>query len=100
MSGDTTTGDGSGSGDDVSRILVCTGHLCECQDEGDNGSDILSKLNELSDSGRWRSSAPVEDTDCLGCCGTGAIVCLEMSDGTDRLVTGMDETLRELGALN
>mmetsp|Transcript_5044 Transcript_5044/g.8572 ORF Transcript_5044/g.8572 Transcript_5044/m.8572 type:complete len:113 (-) Transcript_5044:95-433(-) len=76
----------------VSRVLVCTGHLCEAQEEGANGSDIMQRL-----SGEGAKLPPVEGTPCLGCCGTGAIVCLELNDGTDKILTGLDETLTELG---
>ena len=77
--------------DSVSRILVCTGHLCEAQEEGANGSDIIQRLKGE------KKLPPVEETPCLGCCGAGAIVCLELKDGTDKLLTGVDETLTELG---
>lgn len=81
----------SKASDSVSRVLVCTGHLCEAQEEA-NGSDIIQRLK-----GEGTSMPPVEETPCLGCCGTGAIVCLELEDGTDKLLTGLDETLTELG---
>ena len=81
----------SEASESVSRILVCTGHLCEAQEEGANGSDIMQRLQGQG------KLPPVEETPCLGCCGAGAIVCLELKDGTDKLLTGVDETLTELG---
>mmetsp|Transcript_23828 Transcript_23828/g.33442 ORF Transcript_23828/g.33442 Transcript_23828/m.33442 type:complete len:168 (+) Transcript_23828:50-553(+) len=79
---------------DVARVAVCTGHLCECQDEGGNGSDILQKLQDLN------IDCDVDDAPCLGCCGMGAMVWIEYKDGTDQIVAGMEETMEGLGLVS
>jgi len=77
--------------EEVSRVAVCTGHLCECQEEGGNGSDILQKLKDLN------MDCDVDDAPCLGCCGMGAMVWIEYKDGSDQIVAGMEETIEGLG---
>mmetsp|Transcript_29141 Transcript_29141/g.41005 ORF Transcript_29141/g.41005 Transcript_29141/m.41005 type:complete len:173 (-) Transcript_29141:318-836(-) len=88
----TTTVSMVAAPEEVSRVAVCTGHLCECQEEeGGNGSDILQKLKDLN------MDCDVDDAPCLGCCGMGAMVWIEYKDGSDQIVAGMEETMEGLG---
>ena len=77
------------------RILVCSGHMCDCvQNDGSPGAaHVLAELQkcELPDGTR------LEESPCLGQCATTPAVCLEYPDGTDKLVAGLDNTLRALG---
>ena len=79
-------------GRSVQRVLVCVGHLCECQ--GDAASGARALLRELNE--REGLTAPVQETPCLGMCGMGAMGCVEYTDGTETLVAGRDQMLGEL----
>lgn len=72
-------------------VSVCTAELCCCQEEGMGGDEILVDL--------LRRDLPyaVDEAPCLGACGGGAMVAIDFEDGTSALVSGMDETLFELG---
>ena len=74
----------------LSRVLVCVGHLCECQESG-GARSLLRELAKLD------IEAPIEDAPCLGMCGMGAMGCLEYVDGSERLTAGRDQMLAELG---
>jgi hypothetical protein len=56
------------------------------------GDDILADLKS-------RTNLPysIEEAPCLGACGRGAMVAIDFENGTSILVTGMEETLSELG---
>mmetsp|Transcript_1271 Transcript_1271/g.3573 ORF Transcript_1271/g.3573 Transcript_1271/m.3573 type:complete len:203 (+) Transcript_1271:12-620(+) len=76
---------------DISRVLVCVGHLCECQGDGVGARALLQELQENK-----ALDAPVEDTVCLGMCGQGAMGCIEYVNGSETLVAGRDQMLAEL----
>ena len=73
---------------EISRVLVCVGHLCECQETG--GARAL--LKELG-----RAEIEAQETPCLGMCGMGAMGCVEYADGSETLTHGRDQMLDELG---
>lgn len=76
---------------DPSCVNVCTAELCCCQEDGVGGDEILEHLKAQN------LPYPVEEAPCLGACGGGAKVSIDFVDGSYALVTGMDETLSELG---
>mmetsp|Transcript_2177 Transcript_2177/g.3140 ORF Transcript_2177/g.3140 Transcript_2177/m.3140 type:complete len:249 (+) Transcript_2177:184-930(+) len=76
---------------DPSCVNVCTAELCCCQEDGVGGDEILEHLNAQN------LPYPIEGAPCLGACGGGAKVSIDFVDGSYALVTGMDETLSELG---
>ena len=79
-------------GKEVSRVLVCVGHLCECQGEAGLGARaMLRELKELTS-----LQAPVQETVCLGMCGMGAAGCVEYADGSEDLVVGREQMLSAL----
>ena len=73
---------------DVAAILVCTDPICE---EEHGALDVLAALRVE------RLPAEVIETGCLGCCGCGAQVCVEYANGGASIVSGVAETLVELG---
>jgi hypothetical protein len=75
----------------VSTVSVCTAELCRCQEEGFGADDILSNLLSLD------LPYPIDEAPCLGACGAGAMVAIDFEDGTCALVSGLEETLFELG---
>jgi NADH:ubiquinone oxidoreductase subunit E len=77
---------------DVSRVLVCVGTLCECQ-EGIGARALLRELRALP----ALDETTIEETVCLGMCGMGAMGCVEYVDGSETLVHGRDQMLDELG---
>ena len=77
---------------EISRVLVCVGHLCECQ--GADGIGARALLQELKDTTALK--APVQETVCLGMCGMGAMGCVEYADGSESLVAGRTQMLSEL----
>lgn len=78
------------AGGEISRVLVCVGHLCECQP---NGARTL--LKELDENPGF--SSPLQQTVCLGMCGMGAMGCVEYADGSEALTMGREQMLSELG---
>jgi hypothetical protein len=76
---------------DISRVLVCVGHLCECQEAGGGARALLKDLRQST------LQAPIEETPCLGMCGMGAMGCVEYADGAETLTHGRDQMLEELG---
>mmetsp|Transcript_20994 Transcript_20994/g.31102 ORF Transcript_20994/g.31102 Transcript_20994/m.31102 type:complete len:179 (-) Transcript_20994:202-738(-) len=76
---------------DPSCVYVCTAELCCCQEEGFGGDEILEHLRAQN------LPYPTEEAPCLGACGGGAKVSIDFDDGSYALVTGMKETLSELG---
>ena len=76
---------------DVSVVSVCTAELCCCQEEGGSALEILDNLNSRS------LPYPIEEAPCLGACGGGAMVAIDFEDGSAALVSGLTETLSELG---
>jgi hypothetical protein len=40
---------------------------------------------------------PIDEAPCLGACGGGAMVVIDFEDGSSALISGIDETLMELG---
>ncbi|CAJ1959502.1 unnamed protein product [Cylindrotheca closterium] len=88
----TTTIDEITATPKVSSVSVCTAELCNCQEEGlFSGDDILETLKSKN------LPYPVEEAPCLGACGGGAMVAIDFEDGSAALVSGIDETLMELG---
>lgn len=75
----------------VSAVSVCTAELCCCQDDGMGGIEILADLKAR------KLPYPIDEAPCLGACGGGAMVAIDFDDGTSSLVTGLEETLMELG---
>jgi hypothetical protein len=75
----------------VSTVSVCTAELCRCQEEGFGADDILSDLLSRD------LPYPIDEAPCLGACGSGAMVAIDFEDGTCALVSGLEETLFELG---
>lgn len=76
---------------ELSRVLVCVGHLCECQQDGVGARALLRELQQDE-----ALSAPVEETVCLGMCGMGAMGCVEYADGSETLTMGREQMLTEL----
>jgi len=74
---------------EVSRVLVCTGHLCECQGEGAGARALLKDLR--------KADVEVQETPCLSMCGMGAMGCVEYCDGSETLTHGREQMLDELG---
>lgn len=79
------------SASQASYVSVCTAELCCCQEESLGGDGILNDLLNRN------LPYPVEEAPCLGACGGGAMVSIDFEDGSYALVTGIDETLSELG---
>ena len=77
------------AGGEIYRVLVCVGHLCECQPDG-----AQKLLKELDQNPAFDS--PVEETVCLGMCGMGAMGCVEYADGSEELTMGREHMLSEL----
>ncbi len=75
----------------VSTVSVCTAELCCCQEDGTGGLEILDNLKARTLPYR------IDEVPCLGACGGGAMVAIDFDDGTSALVTGLQETLMELG---
>jgi hypothetical protein len=75
----------------ASVVSVCTAELCCCQDEGLGGDEILAELQSRN------LPYAVDEAICLGACGGGAMVAIDFEDGSSALVTGLQETLMELG---
>ena len=75
----------------VSTVSVCTAELCCCQEDGMGGLEILADLKAR------KLPYPIDEAPCLGACGGGAMVAIDFDNGTSSLVTGLDETLMELG---
>ena len=75
-------------GKEISRVLVCGGHLCECQ--GSSGARAL--LKDLA-----KAKIDAQETSCLGMCGMGAMGCIEYDDGSEALTHSRDEMLNVLG---
>eukprot|EP00980_Cylindrotheca_fusiformis_P030399 scaffold24765_cov103-Cylindrotheca_fusiformis.AAC.1 len=79
----------------VTTVSICTAELCRCQEEeGMGAEDILKDLQSRD------LNYPINEAPCLGACGGGAMVAIDFEDGSCALVTGLDETLRELGLRN
>lgn len=74
-----------------SLVSVCTAELCCCQEDGMGGDEILTHLQSRN------LPFPVDEAPCLGACGGGAMVAIDFEDGSSALVSGIDETLTELG---
>lgn len=72
----------------ISRVLVCCGHLCECQEAGGGARALLKDLG--------RVGIEAEATPCLGMCGMGAMGCVEYSDGSETLTHSRDAMLETL----
>ena len=70
-------------------MLVCTGHLCECQEDGGGARALLKDLST--------ASVEAQETSCLGMCGMGAMGCVEYADGSETLTHSRDQMLGELG---
>lgn len=79
---------------DPSCVVVCTAELCCCQEEGFGGDEILEHLRAQN------LPYPTEEAPCLGACGGGAKISIDFEDGSYALLTGMEETLSELGLTN
>ena len=78
----------------ASLVSVCTAELCCCQEDGVmGGNEILANLQSR------KLPYPVDEAPCLGACGGGAMVVIDFEDGSSALVSGIDETLMELGLL-
>jgi len=78
----------------ASLVSVCTAELCCCQEDGIwGGQEILNDLLSRN------LPYPVDAAPCLGACGGGAMVAIDFEDGSSALVSGIDETLMELGLL-
>ena len=78
----------------ASLVSVCTAELCCCQEDGVmGGNEILANLLSR------KLPYPVDEAPCLGACGGGAMVVIDFEDGSSALVSGIDETLMELGLL-
>eukprot|EP00525_Craspedostauros_australis_P004205 CAMPEP_0198130960 /NCGR_PEP_ID=MMETSP1442-20131203/55085_1 /TAXON_ID= /ORGANISM="Craspedostauros australis, Strain CCMP3328" /LENGTH=248 /DNA_ID=CAMNT_0043791681 /DNA_START=321 /DNA_END=1065 /DNA_ORIENTATION=+ len=75
----------------VSIVSVCTGELCQCQEDGWNGGEILQDLLSRD------LPYTVDETGCLGACGPDAMVAIDFEDGGSYVAAGMPETLLELG---
>ena len=58
------------------------------------GNEILAALRSR------KLPYPIDEAPCLGACGGGAMVVIDFEDGSSALVSGMDETLMELGLGN
>ena len=76
---------------ELSRVLVCVGHLCECQQDGVGARALLRELQKEE-----ALSALVEETVCLGMCGMGAMGCVEYADGSESLTMSREQMLTEL----
>lgn len=70
---------------------MCTGELCKCQEEGRDSYSILEDLVSRS------LPYDVEESTCLGSCGSEAVVAVDFMDGTAALCYGPEEALQELG---
>jgi len=78
----------------ATQVSVCTAELCCCQEDGVmGGNEILATLLSR------KLPYPVDEAPCLGACGGGAMVVIDFEDGSSALVSGIDETLMELGLL-
>lgn len=77
----------------VEHVTICMGELCKCQEESSN---LI--MNTLKSSGELPFS--IEESQCLGACGVGAMVSIEYDDGSYSLVTGLQETLEVVGLRN
>jgi hypothetical protein len=75
----------------ASLVSVCTAELCCCQDDDLGGDEILAELLSRN------LPFDVDEAHCLGACGVGAMIAIDFEDGTSALVTGLQETLFELG---
>mmetsp|Transcript_86179 Transcript_86179/g.248866 ORF Transcript_86179/g.248866 Transcript_86179/m.248866 type:complete len:248 (-) Transcript_86179:302-1045(-) len=75
----------------ASLVSVCTAELCCCQEDGVGGNEILADLQSRD------LPYTVDEAPCPGACGGGAMVAIDFEDGTSALVSGLDETLSELG---
>ena len=75
----------------ASCVSVCTAELCCCQEDSLGGDEIFKNLESRG------LPYAVEEAPCLGACGGGAMVAIDFEDGSYALVSGMEETLQELG---
>jgi len=77
----------------TATVNVCTSDFC-C----DAGSkELLQNLRDCCNNNNESSSYLIGETPCLGACGRGAMVAIDYDDGNNALVSGLDETLEELG---
>ena len=58
------------------------------------GDEILKALRSR------KLPYPIDEAPCLGACGGGAMVVIDFEDGSSALVSGIDESLMELGLWN
>lgn len=82
----------------VTTVSVCTAELC-CYVANDEEDGTGIGGNEIFQNLCSRKNLPydVHEIPCLGACGGGSMVAIDYEDGTCALVSGLDETLAELG---